>query len=73
MFEPSSSVKAMRCRKNAVTCGIFAVNAVSRSDRDLLLRMQCSWLERAHYQDLIDGLPPLPPTRSSALAVPRRQ
>ena len=73
MSEPSQSVKAMRCRKNAATCGIFAVNAVSLSDRELLLRMQGSWLDRADYQDLVDGLPPRPPTCSRALAVPRNR
>jgi hypothetical protein len=71
MSETSRSVTAMQCRKNAATCGIFAVNAVSPPDRELLLQMQCSWLDRANYQDLVDGLPPRPPTCSRALAVPR--
>jgi hypothetical protein len=71
MSETSRSVTAMQCRKNAATCGIFAANALSPPDRERLLRMQCSWLDRANYQDLVDGLPPRPPTCSRALAVPR--
>jgi hypothetical protein len=71
MSEPSQSVKAMRFRSHAAACGVFATNALSPSDREFLLRMQRSWLERAHHQDQVDGLPPPPPGCSSALAVPR--
>lgn len=71
MSEPSQSIKATRFRTHAAACGAFAANAVSPSDRELLLRMQRSSLERAHFQDHVDRLPPGPPGCSSALAVPR--
>lgn len=71
MSEHCQSLKATRLRRSADVCGIFAANAVSRSDRELLLRMQRCWLERACHQDLIDGMPPRPPASSNALAVPR--
>jgi hypothetical protein len=71
MSEPSLSIEATRLRRSAAACGVFAANAISLLDRELLLRMQRSWLERAHHQDLIDGLPPRPPARANALAVPR--
>ena len=69
--ESSQSVKATRFRSHAAACGVFAANAVSPLDRELLLRMQRSSLERAHHQDDVDGLPPRPPGCSTALAVPR--
>lgn len=65
------SQRAVQFHRHAALCGVFAANAVSRLDRDLLLRMQRSSLERAHHQDLVDGLPPQPPAGSNALAVPR--
>jgi hypothetical protein len=71
MPEQSRSVQAMQFRSSAAACGLFAVNAVSLSDRELLLRMQRSRLDRADHQDLVDGLPPRPPACSSALPVPR--
>jgi hypothetical protein len=71
LSEPSQSITAARFRSNAVACGIFAVNALSPSDRVFLLRMQRSWLERAHHADWINGLPPRPPAGSRALAMPR--
>ena len=64
--------KATRFRSNAAVCGTFAANAVSLSDRALLLRLQSSWLDRASHQDTIDELPPRPPASAAALAVPRR-
>lgn len=66
-----ASTKASRFRSNAAVCAVLAANAVSTADRELLLRMQRSWFMRARHQELIDGLPPLPPVRSCALAVPR--
>jgi hypothetical protein len=51
--EPSPFPRATRFRSNATACGIFAANAVSPSDRYLLLRMQRSWLERAHHEGWI--------------------
>jgi hypothetical protein len=71
MTEPSQFERATRFRNSAAACGMFAANAVSPSDRDLLLRMQRSWLERAHYEDWVNGLPPIPPAGARALAVPR--
>jgi hypothetical protein len=69
--EPSQFERATRFHNNAATCGIFAANAVSTLDRELFLRMQRSWLERAHHQDWVNGLPPGPPGGATALAVPR--
>jgi hypothetical protein len=71
--EQSRSVKATQFRSSAAACGAFAANALSASDRALLLRMQRSWLERATHQDLVDELPPSPPPCSAALPVPRNR
>jgi hypothetical protein len=68
--EPSPLERATRFRSSAAACGIFAANAVSVSDRELLLRMQGSWLARASHEDWVGRLPPEPPAGSSALAVP---
>ena len=67
--EPSSASKH---RGDAAACGLFAANAKSTADRELLLRMQRSLLRRADHQGWLDGLPPVPPARPKALAVPRR-
>lgn len=66
LFKPS------RCRRTAATCGIFAANAASPADRELLLRMQRSWLARARHEDWFDGLPPNSPAGLNALAIPGR-
>ena len=71
MSETSQFERATRFHNNAAACGAFAANAVSPSDRELLLRMQRSWLERAHHQDWVNGLPPATPGGATALAVPR--
>jgi len=71
--EQSRSVKATQFRTSAAACGAFAANALSASDRELLLRMQRSWLERATHQDLVDELTPIPPPCSVALPVPRNR
>jgi hypothetical protein len=63
---------ALRHRRQAATCGRFAANAQSAAYRELLLRLQRSLLMHARYEDWVDGLPPLPPARATALAVPRR-
>jgi hypothetical protein len=62
--------RAAQFRSHAAACGIFAANAMSPSDRKLLLRMQRSWLDRAHHEDGVDGMPPRPPAGLKALAVP---
>lgn len=67
--ERAQSGKAARFRRNAVACGILAANAVSSSDRSLLLRMQRSWLERAHHEDWLNEIPPEPPAGPNALAL----
>jgi len=63
--------KSVRYRSHAVACGIFAEHAKSPADRELLLRMQSTWLARACHVDWIDGMPPTPPAAAKALAVPR--
>jgi len=63
---------ALKHRRVAAACGLFAVNAKSAHDRALLLRMQHSLLGWARHQEWRDGLPPVPPARSNALAVPGR-
>ena len=64
--------KASRHRRDAAACGAFATNAKSATDRELLLRMQRSLLERASHQEWLDGLPPVPPAGCNSLAVPTR-
>jgi hypothetical protein len=64
--------RAARLRSNAAAYGIFAANAVSPSDRELLLRMQRSRTERARHEEWASGLPPMPSVGSKAVAVPRR-
>jgi hypothetical protein len=73
MSEQSQSVKATQFRSSAAACGAFAANALSPVDRELLLRMQRSWLGRATHQDLLDGLPPSPPPCTAALSVQRNR
>jgi hypothetical protein len=72
MSKGSGLSKAMQFRGHAAACCLFAANARSTADRELLLHMQRSLLERACREDGIDGLPPIPPGRSAALAVPRQ-
>ena len=62
--------KATQYRGQAAACCLFATNARSAADRELLLHMQRSLLERACREDWIDGLPPIPPGQPAALAVP---
>jgi hypothetical protein len=64
--------KALRHRREAAACGVFAVNAKSVADRELLLRMQRSLLIRAYHEDWIDGLPPIPPAGCNSLSLPAR-
>jgi len=66
------AIRSSKFRRTAAVCGAFAAHAVSPADRALLLRMQRSRLNRAQHEDWLDGLPPTPPARSNALAVPRR-
>jgi hypothetical protein len=70
MSKPFVSLVPSRYRRAASACGIFAANAISRADRDLLLRMQQSWLARAYCEEWLRDPPPDPPARSIALAVP---
>ena len=65
--------KASRYRRYAAACGLFAANAKSAADRELLIGMQRSLLRRAEHQRWLDDLPPLPPARPSALAVSARR
>lgn len=62
-----------RHRRAAASCGLFAASATSAADRELLLRMQRSLLKRADHEGWLDGLPPVPPARPRALAVPTRR
>ena len=66
MYVPFESSKSSRSRRNAAACGLFAANAISQTDRELLLRMQRSWLARVHNDEPPDGLPPVAPARSKA-------
>jgi hypothetical protein len=68
----SSLSNALRHRRQAAACGLFAANAQSTVDRELLLRMQRSLLGHACYEDWVNGLPPVPPARPAALPVPGR-
>jgi hypothetical protein len=72
MSGSSESQQAAQWRQSAALCRVFAENAISPLDRDLLLRMRRARLARADHQDFVDGLPPSPPANSNALAVPRR-
>jgi len=63
---------AMKHRRFAAACGVFAANAQSVKDRELLLQMQRSLLGRARHHEWRDELPPLPPAWPNALAVPAR-
>jgi hypothetical protein len=63
--------KASKYRRNAAACGIFAANALSPADRELLLLIQRSWLGLAYNENWLDGLPPIPGANSNSLAVPR--
>jgi hypothetical protein len=64
--------KALRHRREAAACGVFAANAKSATDRELLLRMQRSLLTRAYHEDWLDGLPPAPPAGCNSLSLPAR-
>jgi hypothetical protein len=65
---PESSNASRHCR-DAAACGLLAANAKSAADRELLLGMQRSLLRHAHHEG---WLPPVPPARPRALAVPTR-
>ena len=69
MPTPSPSKSAAYHRK-ASTCRALAECATSALDRDQLLSMSRSWLERAASEDWRDGLPPVPPG-SNGLSVVR--
>jgi hypothetical protein len=58
-------------RRKAATCRGLAACAKSAVDREQLLVMSRSWLARADSEDWRDGLPPLPPVHSNALAIVR--
>jgi hypothetical protein len=64
------SAKASAYRRKAEALGKFAACAQSPADHDRLLRMQDGCLACAANEDMLDGLPPLPPAR--ALALPTR-
>jgi hypothetical protein len=61
-------IRAKAYRAKAHGCNSLAKFARSTEDRAQLLRMRDSWSARADHEDLIGGLPPLPPAR--ALPVP---
>ena len=71
--ESASFPRATRFRGTAAVCGIFAASALSSADRELLLRMQRSWLDRARHEDWVNAMPPRPPAGSNALSVPRHR
>jgi hypothetical protein len=63
---------ASKHRRQADACGLFAANAQSVGDRALLLSLRRVLLDHADREDWLDGLPPVPPARPNALAVPGR-
>jgi hypothetical protein len=67
----TSSEKASAYRRKAAMCGTLAGCAQSAADHKQLLRMRVAWLARAANEELLDGLPPLPPAKAMALAVTR--
>jgi len=66
VLSPFESSKPSRSRRNANACGIFAANAISQADRELLLRMQRWWLARVRNDEPPDSPPPVVPARSKA-------
>jgi hypothetical protein len=70
MSKVPQTSRASKHRRKAAACGLLAANARTETDRALLLRMQCSLLRHACYEDWLDGLPPVPPARPNALLVP---
>jgi hypothetical protein len=71
MFKASILSNALTYRRKAATCRGLAACAKSKTDREQLLVMSRSWLARADSEDWRDGLPPLPPVHSNALAIVR--
>jgi hypothetical protein len=71
MFKASIPSNALTYRRKAATCRGLAACAKSKTDREQLLVMSRSWLARADSEDWRDGLPPLPPVHSNALAIVR--
>jgi hypothetical protein len=67
VFQTQNALKATAYRRKAWTCGRLAASAYSAPDRDQLLRMRDSWIARADIEDLLDGLPPLPPALAVAV------
>jgi hypothetical protein len=65
--------KVLQHRRYAAACGLFAASARSAADRELLLRMQRSSLERAWHADWLGRLPPTPPVRTIAFTPPHRR
>jgi hypothetical protein len=65
--DTSEIFKASTYRRDAAVCGAFAANAISPTDRELLLRLQRLLLNRALDEEWIDEPPPPPPAKSSAL------
>jgi hypothetical protein len=59
--------KASAYRRKAEALGKFAACAQSTADHDRLLRMQASCVSLAANEEMLDGLPPLPPARAAAL------
>lgn len=60
--------KAQIYRRKAQTCAALAACARSAVERESLLRVRDALLSRAANEDRLDGLPPLPPANSNALA-----
>ena len=60
--------KAQIYRRKAQTCAALAACARSTAEREPLLRVREALLSRAANEDRLEGLPPLPPANSNALA-----
>jgi hypothetical protein len=59
---------AQTYRRKAQTCDALVACARSDDEREPLLRLRDALLSRAAKEEWLDGLPPLPPVNSNALA-----
>lgn len=70
-MQQSHSLKAQSHRRKAATCGRLAAWARSSPDREKLLRLREAHETLAFKEELLGGLPPIPPGNASAIAAQR--